>query len=112
MPEHVLRSAVDAVDGSRHRHRDVPNCSCHCEAAYVAFWLRLLKNSEDGTGYEIKEFVGRRVRNFIAGNGSFLDHCCVTEFRKEFFNSLSQNRTFDVAGFPSANQPDNGAGRG
>ena len=59
----------------------------------VSFWLRLLKNSEDGTGNEIKEFVGRCVSNLIAVNGSFLDHCCVREFQKEFFNSLGDKQT-------------------
>jgi hypothetical protein len=31
-------SACDAVDGSPHRHRDVPHCGCCCEAAYVGLW--------------------------------------------------------------------------
>ena len=38
----------DAVDGSRHRHRDVPNCGANCSAANVRCWLRLLKNSFEG----------------------------------------------------------------
>ena len=28
-------SALDAVDGSRHRHRDVPKCGCYCRKLRV-----------------------------------------------------------------------------
>ena len=40
-----LISVADAVVGSRHWHRDVPNCACCCEMVLVSLWLRLLKKS-------------------------------------------------------------------
>ncbi len=39
---------LDAVDGFRHRHLDVPYCRCCYEAAYVSLWLRVLKNYFEG----------------------------------------------------------------
>ncbi len=42
--EHL--SGIDAVYGSQHRHRDVPNWGVVNWAENVSYWLRLLKKSE------------------------------------------------------------------
>jgi len=38
-------SVHDAVDGSHHRHRDVPKCGVISRGANDWLWLRLLKKS-------------------------------------------------------------------
>ncbi len=55
----------------------------------VRLWVRLLKNSHEDIGREIKESKGGFIRIFFAEIGWFLDHCRVTDPRKLFFNSLA-----------------------
>ena len=37
--ERLAMAAYDALDGSRRRRRNVPNCACYCGTANVGCWL-------------------------------------------------------------------------